>query len=380
MITLITGAPGAGKTAALVSLLAELSKGRAVYCSGIPDLQIDHQPLDDPSKWHETVPDGSIIVIDEVQNVWRPRGPGQGVPPDIQALEVHRHRGLDFYIITQAPRLVHTNVRALVGRHVHLRDVGFLGRYWYEWPECAENCSATWKSAPLRKKYKLPKAIFGKYKSASEHIKPLRSFPFMLVVAAVAVVATLGLGGYAFMLVNKQVSSHTTPIQPANSSIAPASALSSPSTSPPETNQDKAPAYDVTSFYPVLPQVPESAPAYDELRKVVNLPRVAGGVCGRSGCTCYTEQATRLPMTSDDCRRAIENPAYDPYREQVAPVAVKYEPPPSRPIINGPGVLPYASYPDAPQVATAPPASAAPGAPVSPTPAKAPPPPPRPRA
>lgn len=57
MITLITGAPGAGKTNALVSLLAELAEGRALYVSGIPDLSVPHVVLDDPTKWHEVVED-----------------------------------------------------------------------------------------------------------------------------------------------------------------------------------------------------------------------------------------------------------------------------------------------------------------------------------
>lgn len=189
MITLITGAPGAGKSAALVSLLFELSKERQIYVNGIPDLKIPHLPLDNPASWPDTVPDGSIIVIDEVQNAWRPRGPGTKVPPDVQALETHRHRGLDFYIITQGPNLVDTNVRALVGRHIHLRDVGVLGRWWYEWPECADNCRTGWKNAPLKKRYKLPKKAFELYKSSSLHIKPIRSFPVILIVFAIAVIA-----------------------------------------------------------------------------------------------------------------------------------------------------------------------------------------------
>src|SRR5256885_16044190 len=73
--------------------------------------------------WHETVPDGSVIIIDEVQRIWRPSGPGQKIPDMIALLETHRHRGLDFYIITQGPNLIHANVRALIGRHVHLRDL-----------------------------------------------------------------------------------------------------------------------------------------------------------------------------------------------------------------------------------------------------------------
>lgn len=195
MITLITGAPGAGKSAALVSLLSELSKERQIYVNGIPELKIPHLPLENPASWPDTVPDGSIIVIDEVQNAWRPRGPGTKVPPDVQALETHRHRGLDFYIITQGPNLVDTNVRALVGRHIHLRDVGVLGRWWYEWPECADNCRTAWKNAPLKKRYKLPKKAFDLYKSSSLHVKPLRSFPMMLIVLAIALIG-FAVGSY----------------------------------------------------------------------------------------------------------------------------------------------------------------------------------------
>ena len=132
MITLITGAPGAGKTAALVDLLTQLGKDRAIYCHGIPELSIDHQELVDPATWPDTVPDGSIVVIDEVQTIWRPSGPGQRIPDHIAKLETHRHRGLDFYIITQGPNLAHSNVRALVGRHIPLRVIGFLGRWCYE--------------------------------------------------------------------------------------------------------------------------------------------------------------------------------------------------------------------------------------------------------
>ena len=80
MITLITGAPGAGKTSSLVKLLRELAKGRAIYVDGIPELKVPHLPLDDANRWPELVPDGSAVVIDEVQRVWRPSGPGATSP------------------------------------------------------------------------------------------------------------------------------------------------------------------------------------------------------------------------------------------------------------------------------------------------------------
>jgi len=155
VITLITGAPGAGKTAALVQLLQQFVKeGRAIFVDGIPDLKLTHLPLDDPKRWHVDVPDGSVIVIDEVQRVWRPVATGAQVTPDISSLETHRHKGIEFYLITQHPNLLHANVRRLVGRHIHLRDVGVLGRWWYEWPESTN--PESWRSAPIKQRYRLP--------------------------------------------------------------------------------------------------------------------------------------------------------------------------------------------------------------------------------
>jgi zona occludens toxin len=192
MITLITGVPGSGKTCALVDLLCELAVGRALFVDGIPDLKIPHVPMGDVHRWHEEVPDGAAIVIDEVQRVWRPSR--QKVPDDIAQLETHRHRGLDFFIVTQNPSLVHANVRALVGRHVHLRDNGVLGRWWYEWPECCPTPSSSYKAAPVKKQYRLSKKAQALYTSASMHIKPIRSIPRALVVFALSlpVVGLLG--------------------------------------------------------------------------------------------------------------------------------------------------------------------------------------------
>ena len=206
MITLITGAPGAGKTAALVQLLTEIGQNRALYVHGIPDLKLTHFYLQKPEDWMAEVPDGAAIIIDEVQNVWRPRAAGSKVPDHVAALETHRHRGLDFFIITQGPNLLDSNVRALVGRHVHLRDLGFLGRWWYEWPECSDNVRTGWRSAPIKKRYRLPKKIFGQYKSASVHVKPVRSFPVVLLVLVAALIGAAFLSWRAYSSVRARIS------------------------------------------------------------------------------------------------------------------------------------------------------------------------------
>lgn len=133
MITLFTGMPGAGKTAAMLDVLRELAGDRPVFVHFDPaerlrpeqkllheTLQIPHQPVN-AATWHDQVSDGGILIIDEAQGCWRPRGPASKVPAAIAALETHRHAGVDIFITTQSPRLIDANVRGLVGRHVHIR-------------------------------------------------------------------------------------------------------------------------------------------------------------------------------------------------------------------------------------------------------------------
>lgn len=327
MITLITGAPGAGKTAALVSMLEELGKDRPIYAHGIPELKIPHIVLDDPAQWPDTVPDGAVVIIDEVQTVWRPSGPGQKLLDSIQKLETHRHRGLDFYIITQGPNLVHSNVRALVGRHVHLRDIGILGRWWYEWPETADNCRTGWKAAPVKKRYKLPKRIFGQYKSASLHVKPVRSVPRVLFVLLAALLAIGFLGWRAYGSISAKIQPTPPAVAQSKPTTAPAPASGPVIGYDPKTGTLPADAMpsglldERTAFVPRISNRPETAPAYDQLRQVVNMPLVSGAVCFKGRCKCVTQQGTDSGLTSDECRAWLDNPPFDPYTVKVQAVA-----------------------------------------------------------
>lgn len=320
MLTLITGAPGAGKTAALVSMLEELGKERELWVNGIPDLKIPHRTLEDPSKWIETVPDGSVIIIDEVQNVWRPAGPGQKIPDHIAALETHRHRGLDFYIITQGPNLVHSNVRALVGRHVHLRDLGVLGRWWYEWPETADNCRTGWKNAPIKKRYKLPKKIFGSYKSSSLHVKPVRSFPFILVVLVAALLGVGVMGWLGYKAITGKMA--PAPVaKPAATSTA--SGEGSGAGFVAGGGLGGGPVDERIGFTGRLSNRPWTAPAFDGLRVVAAVPYITGAICVNNECKCYHGKGRLLDVSSEACHQWAKDQPFNPYVPDEKPEADK---------------------------------------------------------
>lgn len=278
MITLITGMPGAGKTAALVDLLMQLQASRALYVHNLNGLALSHVALEDPNKWPELVEDGAAVVIDEVQIVWRPRGSGAAVPPAIAALETHRHRGLDFFLTTQHPGLLDANVRKLVGRHIHIRDVGLLGRWWYEWPE-ATNVEQ-FRTAPIKKRYTLPKRAFSQYKSASLHIKPIRSVPRTVIVAGAAIAA------FAF-LVHRGYASISGRINEAQGQVK---AVTSAGSSP-----VPLPSVPATPAVPAL--VATGAPAPVDQR-----PQVVGCFSSARTCRCFDAKGFPITVDWDMCR------------------------------------------------------------------------------
>lgn len=317
MITLITGTPGAGKTALAVSMLLSEAGNRPVFISGIPNLKLDHQltpPVDEwtidvPSQEDAnikrpefTFPANSIIVIDESQNVFRPRAATSKVPPYIAAFETHRHTGVDFWLITQHPGLIDSNIRKLVGRHVHIRNTPF-GRYLYEWPEVGEPESKSSRQISASRRYKLPKKVFGLYKSATVHTKQRVRMPvavYVLVVALIAVIA----GGWYWAVRIKQIQGgdpdidpvHTSPINPQNY----ADSSKSPSDKKPITVDEY-----LAMQSPRIAGLLHTAPAYDELTKPSRVPVPAACVATKARCKCYTQDATPYMMDDSVCRQIV---------------------------------------------------------------------------
>lgn len=301
MITLFTGMPGAGKTAALVQLLSELPGDRPIYVDGLEGLKLPNHACD-ANEWPQQLPDGAILVVDEAQRVWRPRGPAARVPPSVAEMETHRHRGIDIYLTTQSPRLIDANVRGLVGRHVHIRDTGWLGRWWYEWPETNEGVA--WKTCPVKKKYKLPSKIFDLYKSASIHTKPERMTPKTVFLVLFLL---LCLGVLVFMI-SRSFRNHTTPTE------KPVAPVSSPAPAPAmlRTGGTFLPDERV-DFIPRISDRPWTAPAYDQLRQVVRLPVITGAVCVNDDCVCYNGKEKLMDVTSAVCRSWLVHRPFNPY-------------------------------------------------------------------
>ena len=233
MITVLTGTPGNGKTAHAIdqlwfeasSMWFELDK----YVDGVAELKCEHFDFPDIKElkaanyvptskvdsedyavwlpehpqysefvqaralakssielWYLWATPNSVIFIDEAQRHFRPRAAGSPVPFHVQLLEYHRHFGIHFLLVTQKERLLHSNVRALSGQHIHLTD-GWRGRHRYEWPEVKDSDSKSEKAVSAHTAYKIPKHVFPFYKSSVQHLnvkhkKPLYAYALMAAV------------------------------------------------------------------------------------------------------------------------------------------------------------------------------------------------------
>lgn len=320
MIYLITGVPGSGKTLYAVSTLVQkLAKEtikqtdgteikRRVVVDGIPDLVIDHELMSpaDPKldgqpirgegqgvwNWYEWCKPGDILVIDEVQRHWRPRGMGSKPPEEIKRLETHRHQGVDFVIITQNPMLIDQNARRMIGRHQHIRRLfGMARAAIYDWDGCSVDVHRT-KSATTSV-WSYPKSAYKLYKSSELHTKQKQKIPIWIalpilgIVGAVAAAPT-AIGVLSGAATGKGISQKAAepPAKTASSSAAPVLAASSP---PPAAS---APVAALPASTPSLP-LSDTKPIY------------SGCIATSTRCACTDSTGKLLETEMQACEQKI---------------------------------------------------------------------------
>jgi len=169
MIYLITGIPGHGKSLYGVGMLQRfLKEGRVCYAD-IDGLQLPGV-LPAPDDWRDT-PNGAVICYDECQRRFpADGGRGRSDNEQIAAMETHRHTEHDIILITQSPKLLHSHVRRLVGRHHHVeRQMGMQYARLYTADRCINTESRGELKAVDSEVWTYPKDDYGKYKSASGH-------------------------------------------------------------------------------------------------------------------------------------------------------------------------------------------------------------------
>lgn len=321
-VIVITGQPGSGKTALCVDMLAhdDQFSGRPLFVMGIPDLLIEHTPCPPVTDWTEyrkspedesielayfTFPPNSVVVIDEAQRIYRPRATGSRVPPEVAAFETHRHEGIDFVLLTQHPGLLDSNIRKLVGRHIHIR-VTPMGRYRYDWTELGDPESSSSRGIASKEKYKLPKRAFDLYKSSQLHTKIRVKMPWFVYVFLFAAIGALVLGYYVF----NRIKSKSAPVPVSQSTGAGGGTMGKKS---PNGHDTLTTADYLDSQIPRIPGLAHTAPRYDEITTPNDAPwpqacMVTAAWRGKpESCRCVDQQGHKYVTPDSMCRQIVAN-------------------------------------------------------------------------
>ena len=317
MLYLITGLPGNGKTLYTIDYVRKFAEreNRPVYYHGITDLSesLGWTEFENPEQWHE-LPEGCIIIIDECQRIFKPLPRSGNVPPHFSELETHRHHGFDLFLITQHPHLIDTRVRRLCGIHRHIiRAFGTHKAIVHEWQEVHSDCEKN-RSNSSKTVFPFPKDVFKLYKSAEMHTHKV----YLPKVVWYVVICVLLIGFCFWLMANwyrKELRGDAPPESPEQ--VA-ASLPAVPDTGGFSSLGQRQPPMSVeeyiNSYMPRIDGLPHTAPRYDEITQPKQAPRIVGCVLNKSGCTCYSQQATKINTPKDMCTNIVKNgnmPFYD---------------------------------------------------------------------
>ena len=304
---------------------------RTIY-SNINALKIDYTRalIKD---WRDA-PDGSIFVIDEVQLV-EPYSEVKIKDPIVQALTIHRHRGFDFYFITQAPAFLHPTVKDLVGVHYHItRPYGRTPKVYQfgstrQYPNTLINklnCESKFSFKPQDRIFKLYKST-----TINTHQKrmPAGLIPLAIFLGAALMMFLWGMNDRREInkVEQKQNEKHSSPTpQSAPNSTASdqlvmtcrrAENVDKPECKaffdkltkergsiPPSNNLDSSNQVTNVSYNPNKPfdtQMIQDSIKYEVTAK----PVLSGCMKTSKGYQAYTQQGTKLDVSQADCKKII---------------------------------------------------------------------------
>jgi zona occludens toxin len=239
--------------------------------------------------WWTWAKPGDVLVCDEVQRHWRPRGMGTKPPEEIAKLEVHRHYGVDFVLITQNAMLLDQNVRRLVGRHLHVRRLfGTARALIYDWDGCQTDTTRT--SGATRTVWSYPKDAYKLYKSSELHTKQHQKIPlflaFPLVVAALGAFA----GPKAYDAMHRSMTGKSLE----------AKAPAAPGT------QAKAGKQQAAALPTAAASSPQPQPTPVQVA-AAPMALAAGCMRFRDRCDCYSPEGLRMTVQPEVCTDGIEH-------------------------------------------------------------------------
>ncbi len=315
MITLITGVPGAGKTLNTLKLVMDEvgQSGRPIYYFNIDDLTLPWEELsaDQARDWNQ-YPSGSVFLFDECHKIWpNNRRPGTTEPDTVRELDEHRHKGYDFYLVTQQRTKLDFGVRNYCGRHIHFeRQLGYESCRRFEWQQEADPKDYHHRQNAIVTRVKFPKDYYSVYKSAEIHTVKKR-IPFKVWLVG-SLFLVLGVFGARFLY-----GFNSDPVPLEESWNGPNYSGISEPISIGEKSIELSPDEYLEQWTPRLRNAPHTAPIYDQVAEVKTFPRpqcMRGE--SRNSCRCYSQQATPIDIDLATCNNIVDHGWFNPYLDE----------------------------------------------------------------
>ena len=367
MIYLITGSPGTGKTAMVLSWIRKNHDGlfkypvlmgvddkgneiyenmpRPIFVNDIDD--IDHKFFgtqdisDDEIKADAienvvptpTASDPSILppvlIIDEAHRIYPVRSATAKNPPYVESLAKLRHHGVTLILLTQHPSTIDKFVRDRIGKHVHIirSKVGSKAYTFYDVQNTLTKSAL--QNEGMMDFYTIDKQVFEHYKSASTHVKfKKKTQKVLFLFPAIIITMIIGFTLLYFNFGNLSnfagaETINTTPqtdldVQMASNAIGANNATqSSVATANSAANNDTLDKNPLTpeAMTPRYQEQPESKPMYDDLRKLKSFEYPVAIIESKGHCKAYSEQGTLLDIPQNFCKKWLRDGRFNPYRE-----------------------------------------------------------------
>lgn len=341
MINLVVGSPGHGKTQFVVAKILEMIKEnqkleekgeqpRNIYCDveGLKIAEVEPAPDD----WR-TVPDGSIIIYDEVhyRKEYEYKGNQYTQIEMIKDLTTHRHTNKDLWLITQDSQRIEKGIHRLIDKLYYIKRPASKPDYtnvfefdkWLANPDAAANRNAKHKKYLDFYRFHFKSEYQNLYTSASDHssIKfklPKQLWTFVLIIGAIILFCFFGLSKtktFDVLKSDKKVES-VKKVDLASSPVATISFNTETECRKAENleRQECKDFYDkatknhtdivAMNYDPNKPYDVEYKPQY----RIVNQPKFSGCMKKGSVYVAYTEQGTILKNVSQsDCKRLLND-------------------------------------------------------------------------
>ena len=263
---------------------------RTIYAN-IKALKIDYvRAL--KTDWRDC-PDGSIIVIDEVQLIKPYDNLKDRNNEMIQELTIHRHRGFDFFFITQHPSLLHPTAKILIGMHWHLTVPFGWRTKVYQWGSTRDYPNTLVNKINCEKKFDFnpPARIFKLYKSTTINTHQKR-FPWKP-----AIFLTIFVGACLFLMFTQLTKVNNSTLVNHDKKLVASVPASTPKSASSVVASASASASTVVSAAPSL----EQAQLAQYQQKLRDMP--VNVISFGDNCTAYNVDGLPLDMSLSECEQ-----------------------------------------------------------------------------